>query len=106
MFMMYALFLSLAHANALTIDGNTAERTFACEGRDVTIQGNDLAITLNGDCGVVKAVGNNNVLTVDGVKRAEAQGNNNVVNWKRNLSGATKLPVAKIGVGNKIKQVK
>jgi len=97
------LSLGIAQAGSLRIDGNEAERTFACEGRDVTVEGNGLEITLTGDCGVVKAVGNKNDLTIDGVARVEVVGNKNSVTWARNLSETKKLPVSKMGAGNKVK---
>jgi hypothetical protein len=95
--------LGIAQAGSLRIDGNEAERTFACEGRDVTVEGNELEITLTGDCGLVKAVGNDLELTVDGASKIEVVGNKNTVTWTRNLSGKKKLPVSKMGVGNKVK---
>ncbi len=95
--------LGIAHAGGLRIDGNEAERTFACEGRDITVEGNGLEITLTGDCGLVKAIGNKNDLTIDGVARIEVVGNKNSVRWARNLSEKKKLPVSKMGAGNKVK---
>ena len=97
------LSLGIAHAGSLRIDGNEAERTFACEGRDVTVEGNGLEITLTGDCGLVKTVGNKNELTIDGVARVEVVGNKNVVIWTRTLSDKNTLPVSKINTNSKVK---
>ncbi len=96
------LLVGLAHADTLRITGNQAETTFACEGRDITVEGNKLAITLTGDCGLVKAVGNDNVITVDGVKAVETVGNHNTVRWARNLGTGKKPAATKMGVGNKV----
>ncbi len=95
--------LGMAQAGTLKLDGNAHDKTFACEGQAVTLEGNRLAVTLTGDCGLVKVVGNDNTVDADGVSKVELVGNHNTLAYSRNLSGKKKLPTSKMGVGNKVK---
>ncbi|MEQ1571372.1 MAG: DUF3060 domain-containing protein [Myxococcota bacterium] len=79
--------------------------TYTCEaGQNVGVEGSSLTITFNGDCGKLTVEGSMNKVTIDGVTSVRVEGSSNTVTWKRNLSGAAKLPVTKVGAGNKVKQ--
>jgi hypothetical protein len=102
--MVWAVFQAQA-AEPLVIEGSTAGREFTCAaGQEVHVDGASLQIVLKGDCGAVHVKGSMNKVTTDGVASIQVEGASNTVTWKRNLSGAAKLPVQTTGAANKVRQ--
>jgi hypothetical protein len=78
--------------------------SYACEGRDVTVNGNQCRLTLTGSCGGVTVNGNTNTLRIDGtVESIHTLGNGNTVAWS--AAANPKAPrVSDLGNGNQVRK--
>lgn len=104
MWMVMSLLGTADAADDLVI-GSGASGTYSClVGQKVKVEGNQLTLTFNGDCGALEVIGNSNTITIDGVSSVRLTGNKNRTTWKRNLSGQRTLPVTKLGAGNQVTQ--
>ncbi|MBI5543993.1 MAG: DUF3060 domain-containing protein [Deltaproteobacteria bacterium] len=87
----------------LSISGNDEKHDEDCAGRDVDVSGNDLKVTLRGECGRVEVSGNDNVVDLDVAADIEVVGNANKVTWARG-PGTAKPKISKAGSDNEVKQ--
>jgi hypothetical protein len=97
-----ALVLSASAADPFVIAENDRTVAYACTpGASVSLAGNGNKVTLRGDCGGVNVAGNDNTLTIEGVRTISVAGNRNTVTWQR---GAGRDPprVDNTGNGNRI----
>ncbi len=90
----------------IEISGSGSQETHRCSPKsEVDISGNDLEVTLTGECGSVSVNGSNNKVKVETVSAIEVTGANNSVTWKKAVGGK-KPKVSRNGAGNTVAQAK
>ncbi len=83
---------------ALVVRGARVRDTLTCApGQAVEVRGTSHEIRLEGDCGELTVDGTSITVHADGVAAIRVQGSMDTVTWARNLSGAERLPVTKVG---------
>ena len=70
-------------------------------GKQFEVVGHDDEITITGECSKLLIVGHDNKIVLEAVGQVQATGNNNLVTYRRGLSGANP-EVHTMGAGNKI----
>jgi hypothetical protein len=89
-----------------TISGASETHQHECQpNEDVFIDGASNTVTLTGPCRELQVDGANNKVTAEIIGSVSIEGANNLVTWKKALSGK-KPKVTTDGAGNTVKQAK
>ncbi len=66
-------------ADVISIVENGLHKTIACEGRDLTLAGNEADLKLTGECGRIDVMGNSNKVSAETASKLAVSGNQNEV---------------------------
>jgi hypothetical protein len=91
--------LAPAPAGQLVINQSGVERTDACGGRSVAVQGSSDRLHLTGDCPSVEIVGSSNAVNVERVDQVSINGSYDRVTWRAAITRAQPA-VTTSGIGD------
>jgi hypothetical protein len=87
----------------MTIDGMGGEQTFDCAGKEVVVNGTQIALTLTGVCDTIEINGATNTVTVDAVRSLVINGLGNKVTYLYTLNNVE--PTAElVGLNNTVER--
>jgi hypothetical protein len=87
----------------ITIDGMGGEQTFDCAGKDVVVNGTQIALMLTGVCDTIEINGATNTITVDAVRSLVINGLGNSVTYLYTLN--SNEPTAElVGLNNTVER--
>ena len=87
--------------NVQEIVGSQQKLKYEGGGKQFHVVGHDDEITITGECSKLESLGHHNKVVLDAVGEIFAQGNNNLVTYRRGLNGA-EPKIETMGSSNKV----